>query len=195
MVHRSLPDWVDYVVNWLSSRGIGGLHPTPGTLGCPKPSGRLHGRSLGPLKLGFTRSRARQTLPRFGVTYNNMDNFCLFGGWGIRAGYPSAKLERHLRPSLRRRVDGRVILALTANPYYALNGVRPGIRLVAARRRVHVGKRFHIGRNYWYVVPGRVSNGLLKVRGGIVQEVGIIDRQLSRDRAAQSRLLTSFTAA
>jgi hypothetical protein len=101
MVHRSLPDWVDYVVNWLSSRGLGGLHPTPGTLGCPKPSGRLHRRSLGPLKLGFTRSRARHTLPRFGVTYNNMDNFCLFGGWGIRAGYPSAKLERHLRPSLR----------------------------------------------------------------------------------------------
>jgi hypothetical protein len=45
------------------------------------------------------------------------------------------------------------------------------------------------------VVPGRFSNGLLKVRGGIVQEVGIIDRQLSRGRVAQSRLLTSFTAA
>ena len=77
MVHRSLPDWVDYVVNWLSSHGIGGLHPTPGTLRCPKPTGRLRGLSLGPLKLGFTRARARHTLPRFGVTYNNMDNFCL----------------------------------------------------------------------------------------------------------------------
>ncbi|MBV8789307.1 MAG: alpha/beta fold hydrolase [Mycobacterium sp.] len=202
MVHRSLPDWVDYVVNWLSSRGIGGLPPhgigglppTPGTQGCPKPSGRLHRLALGPLKLGFTRAHARQALPRFGVTYNNMDNFCLFG-WGIRAGYPSAKLKRHLRPGLRRGVNGRVILLLTANPYYGLNGVHPGSRLAAARRRLHLGKRLHIGRNDWYVVPGRFSNGLLKVRGGIVQEVGIINRQLSRDRGAQSRLLTSFTAA
>jgi pimeloyl-ACP methyl ester carboxylesterase len=195
MVHRSLPDWVDYVVNWLSSHGIGGLHPTPGTLHCPKPTGRLRGLSLGPLKLGFTRARARHTLPRSGVTYNNMDNFCLFGGWGIRVGYPSAKLKRDLRPSQRRRVADRVILALTANPYYALKGVRPGSRVAAAPRRLHLTKPFHIGRNYWYVVPGRLSNGLLKVRAGIVQEVGIIDRKLSRRRAARSRLLTSFTAA
>src|SRR6201995_3384366 len=195
MVHRSLPDWVDYVVNWLSSHGIGGLHPTPGTLRCPKPTGRLRGLSLGPLKLGFTRARARHTLPRYAVTHNNMDNFCLFGGWGIRAGYPSAKLKQGLRPSLRRRVTGRVILALTANPYYALNGVRPGSRLAAARQRLHLGKPFHIGSNHWYLGPGRLSNGLLKVRAGIVQEVGIVDRQLSRRRAAQSRLLSSFRAA
>jgi hypothetical protein len=92
-------------------------------------------------------------------------------------------------------VADRVILALTANPYYALKGVRPGSRVAAAPRRLHLTKPFHIGRNYWYVVPGRLSNGLLKVRAGIVQEVGIIDRKLSRRRAARSRLLTSFTAA
>lgn len=194
MAHQSLPGWLDYVVGWLTARGVPGTPSLqPGTLGCPRPTGRLLGVSLGPLRLGWTRSRARRTLQRFRIT-KNMDNFCLFGGSGIRAGYPSPQLARRLSPAVRRRVMSRVILALTANPYYTLGGARPGRRLAAAARRLRVGKPLHLGRDSWYVVPGKTSNGLLKVRAGIIQEVGIVSKRVTRGRAAQLRLLRSFTA-
>jgi pimeloyl-ACP methyl ester carboxylesterase len=204
MVHKSLPTWVDYVVNWLTTHGVSGTPASPGlpsapttpvTLACPQPTGRLAGLSLGPLALGWTRARARRTLRRFDVTHNNLDNFCLFAGWGIRVGYPSAKLLRELSPSGRARFAGKVILALTANPHYALDRARPGIRLAPVARRLRAGKPLHIGQNDWYVTRGKVSDGVLKVRGGIVQEIGIASRQLSQGRSAQRRLLTSFTAA
>jgi hypothetical protein len=163
--------------------------------GCPKPTGRLSGSSLGPLQLGFTRTRARHRLPRFNVTYNHMDNFCLAGGWGIRVGYPSAKLARELPAKTRRRLAARIILALTANRHYSLSAAHPGRRLGAVARRLHAERAFHIGANYWYLVPGKRSDGLLKVRRGIIQEVGIVNRALARGRAAQLRLLRSFNGA
>ena len=49
-----------------------------------------------------------------------------------------------------------------------------------------------LGRNDWYVIPGATSNGVLKVRHGIIQEVGIANTQLSSNRAAQLRLLRNF---
>ena len=194
MVHTSLPIWVNYVVNWLTSHGLSGTPVIPGTLRCPKPTGRLEGLTLGPLSLGWTRARARRTLRRFDVASNNMDNFCLFAGWGIRVGYPSAKLSSRLSPRKRASIAGRIVLALTANPYYALEGARPGIRLAAVARRLGVRRPFHIGSNDWYVIAGQTSDGVLKVRGGIIQEVGIASKQPSQGRAAQRRLLTSFTA-
>jgi pimeloyl-ACP methyl ester carboxylesterase len=201
MVHKSLASWVNYVVNWLGSRGLGATAPTPspptgtGGPGCPKPTGRLQGSSLGVLQLGWTRARARHRLPRFNVTYNHMDNFCLAGGWGIRVGYPSAKLTRHLSAKTRRRVAGTIVLALTANRYYALAGARPRQRLGGLARRLHAGGPLHLGANLWYVVPGKRSDGLLKVRRGVIQEVGIINKALSEGRTAQLRLLRSFNGA
>jgi hypothetical protein len=127
------------------------------------------------------------------ATPTNMDRFCLSGG-AIRVGYPSAKLLRKLSPAVRSHVRGTIVLALTANRRYALDGTRPGSRLGRNARRLAAGKPFHIGLNHWYVVPGRRSDGVLKVRNGRIQEVGIASRQLTRGRAAQRRLLASFTA-
>jgi pimeloyl-ACP methyl ester carboxylesterase len=194
MVHTSLPTWVDYVVNWLTSHGLAGTPVVPGTQRCPKPTGHLAGASLGPLRLGWTRAHARRTLQRFGVTSNNMDNFCLFAGSGIRVGYPSVKLSRRLSARLRARIAGRIILALTANPFYALDGARPGMRVAAVARRLGARRPFHIGSNDWYVIGGKASHGVLKVRGGIIQEVGIASLRPTQGRAAQRRLLNSFTA-
>jgi hypothetical protein len=201
MVHRSLASWVDYVVNWLGAHGIGAEAATPspptgsGGPGCPRPTGHLQGGSLGPLQLGWARARARRRLPRYNVTYNHMDNFCLAGGWGIRVGYPSAKLTRDLSAKARRSMAGTIILALTANRYYALAGAHPRQRLGGLARRLHAGAPFHLGANFWYVVPGKRSDGLLKVRRGIIQEVGVISKALARFRAAQLRLLRSFNGA
>jgi hypothetical protein len=154
----------------------------------------LAGRRLGALALGLTRARAHHTLRRFTVTHFGFDDFCL-RGWGIRVGYPSRKLLRLLPRRERSALAGRVVIALTANRYYKLDGVRPGTSLAAVRRRLKIGRPFHIGLNDWYIVPGRVANGVLKVRHGVAQEVGIADKRVTRDRKAQLSFLTSFSAA
>lgn len=167
----------------------------PGTLHCPRPTGRLSGRELGPFSLGITRARARHTLHRYQVTANDFDNFCLYAGWGIRVGYPSARLLRSFSAPARTPRSARIVLALTANPFYALDGVRPGAALSAVAARLRVGRRFHIGSNFWYLAPGASARGVLKVRGGIIQEVGIASLALTAGtRTDQRAFLSSFKA-
>jgi pimeloyl-ACP methyl ester carboxylesterase len=203
MAHRSLPEWVDHVVNWLGAHAVSGTPAAGGTTPpaggtsppaarCPAPTGGLSTRSLGPLTVGWTRVRARRTLLRFTVSRRNMDRFCLTPGGPIRAGYPSATLLRTLSASGRAKITGRVVLLLTANRHYALRGVRPGARVSRIAKRLHLAKPFQIGLNRWYVTAG---SGVLKVRRGVVEEIGIASRQLLHGRAAQRRLLRSFTGA
>jgi hypothetical protein len=166
-----------------------------GTLGCPKPSGPLAGSRLGPLALGLSRAQEQHKLPRFKVIGYGFDNFCLYAGWGIRVGFPSQKLLHQLPASTQRKLRGRIVIALTANPYYTLSGVKPGATLAVAAHELKLGRVFHIGLNSWYVASGARANDVIKVRHGIVQEVGIIDKRLNTNRPAQQRLLTSFGAA
>jgi hypothetical protein len=166
--------------------------PPPPRPRCPAPSGRLAGSSVGPLALELTRNRARALLPIYRVTYDDFDDFCLRGGFGIRAGYPSQKLLRELPPGLGARVRDRMVLMLSANGLYALHGVRHGTSVAGAAQRLRLGKPFHIGLNYWYITPGRRANGILKVRHGTVLEVGLADRALTSGRAAQRRFLKGF---
>jgi len=170
----------------------GVLVAVPGTLHCPKPSGRLRTSQLGSLALGMTRRHARHVLHRFAVTRNLFDNFCLYAGWGIRVGYPSPKLLATIPARRRSGVTGKIVLALTANPYYALDGITPGVPVAAARGKLKLGRPFHIGLNYWYIASASKANGVLKVRHGIIQEVGLANRELTHGRDAQKRFLTSF---
>jgi hypothetical protein len=163
-----------------------------GTLNCPKPGGQIAGTSVGPLALGMKQNRARAALRRFAVTRNHFDDFCLFGGWGIRAGYPSQRLGRLVASNVRAGLKGKIVILLTANPFYSLNGVSPGMSLALAQARLRLGKAFHIGANDWYVAPGVAANGVLKVRHGVVQEVGLVNKDLTNTRTAQGRLLSSF---
>jgi hypothetical protein len=121
-----------------------------------------------------------------------MEFFCL-SGQGIRVGYPSAALLRTLRRSERSGERGKVVLALTANRHYALDGVRPGTRLATVAARLHVSHPFHVGRNFWYLTPGRQVRGVLKVRRGRIQEVGIAQKRLSTTRAQDRRFFRSFS--
>jgi len=159
---------------------------------CPQASGRLAGGRLGRLYLGMTRSRARHLLRRFSTRGRRyMDFFCLTP-IGIRAGYPSPQLLRRLAPGARRRVSRRLVIALTANPHYTLRGVRPGRRLAAVARRLHTGRGFQIGLNTWYLAPDGSARGVLKVRHGVIEEVGIADLRLTRGRRAALAFLRSF---
>ncbi|HWF35743.1 MAG TPA: hypothetical protein VG295_10220 [Solirubrobacteraceae bacterium] len=167
----------------------------PGTLTCAKPTGKLSGRSLGPLQLGFKRTRARHTLSRYTAVGAAEDDYCLYGGWGIHAGYPTNALLRSVAAAQRGRFKGRIALALTSNPYYALGAARPGMTLSSVARRLGTAKAVTIGANSWYVLRGSVSRGVLKVRGGIIQEIGIATVAFTNTRAAQRRLLNTFTGA
>jgi ABC-2 type transport system ATP-binding protein len=163
-----------------------------GVPGCPAASGRLSGAKLGAARLGMTRAAARRAYRKSsnrGRRY--MDFFCLSPN-GVRVGYPSPKLLKTLPSGLRRQVTGRVVLALTANRHYALRGVRPGTRLALVARRLRVGRAYHVGLNYWFLAPGGNSVGLLKVRHGVVEEVGIVQGRLTRSRGAAFRFLNSF---
>jgi dienelactone hydrolase len=160
---------------------------------CPIASGRLHGRWLGSVRLGMTRGHIRRAFPRFssrGRRY--MDFLCLAYG-GIRVGYASPRLRARLSRHEGHQIAGRVVLALTANAYYALRGVHPGERLASVARILHPGRGYHVGRNWWYVVAYGRSHGLLKVRHGRIEEIGIVDRRLTARRRATMRFLTSFS--
>jgi S-formylglutathione hydrolase FrmB len=161
--------------------------------GCPRATGRLRGTMLGPVTLGMTRTRARRAFTRVSTRERkDMDVFCLSAG-RIRAGYPSRTLLRTLSAAERHRVKGRVVLALTASRHYALRGVRPGIRLGVISRKLRVGKPFHIGRNYWYLTRGTSATGVLEVRRGIIEEIGLADRSLTSTGRAARRFLASFS--
>jgi uncharacterized repeat protein (TIGR01451 family)/fimbrial isopeptide formation D2 family protein len=164
--------------------------PVPG--GCPRPTGRIVGQTLGRFTLMMSRAQARKRLPRFNVTENNFDNFCLAGGWGIRTGYASAELLRTFPGAVRAAVRGRVVLALTANPYYVLRGIRPGATRHAAISALDGAALFHVGLNYWYMAPNGSSTAIVKVRNGTVQEIGIADLKLTANRKSRVTFINSF---
>jgi hypothetical protein len=121
-----------------------------------------------------------------------MDFFCL-SPIGIRVAYPSRTVLRSLSRRAQRRVRGRAVLALTANPHFALRGAHPGARLAPVAKRLHVSRGIRIGRNTWYVLPAGPSRGVLKVTHGVIEEIGIADKSLTATRAATRRLLANLS--
>jgi hypothetical protein len=81
----------------------------------------------------------------------------------------------------------------SANPAYAVGGVRAGARVAAAQRPLHLGRPFRVGRNLWYFGAAGRTRALVKVRAGTIEEVGIAMPTLTRTRAAQSAFVRSFS--
>lgn len=165
----------------------------PAPVSCARPSGRLAGRSLGPVTLGMTRAHARKLFVRFSPRTRHYTDFFCPAHNGIRVGYASPALLRGLPHDEQRRVRGRAVLLLTSNRYYALRGVRPGMRLATVARRLRVGRGFHVGLNWWYLAPDGPAHGVLKVRHGEIEEIGIADKRLTDGRRAARRFLSSFS--
>ena len=106
---------------------------TPSADPRPLPTGRLTGDTIGQTTLGMTRVQASEPYTLASAQgRRNWDFFSLAGG-KVRVAYPSSTLLRALPSGERDTIRGRVILALTANPYYSLDGVRPGVKLSAAK--------------------------------------------------------------
>jgi hypothetical protein len=160
--------------------------------GCTPAAGRLAGRRLGPVVLGETRVLVGRRFTHISTRGRRDMEFLCLSPTGIRIGFPSPDLLRTLAASRRVALKGRIVLALSANPRYALNGVRPGTTLRAAATHLRLSPPYQVGLNTWYLVPGAVSNGLLKVRHGLVEEIGITNQRLTTGPRAIRRFLTSF---
>jgi beta-glucosidase len=162
---------------------------------CAPVTGRLGGNRLGLVTLGQTRARVHRELRSYRRRMlRDYDFYCLRSGAGIRVGYPSRRELRSLKPPTRRRVSGRAVIILAANPHYALGRLRAGETLRAARRAARLGRGYRVGRNVWYLLAahGR-ARGVLRTRGGRLQELGLADSGLTADRRAAARLLRSFS--
>ena len=164
-----------------------------GSGACAQATGRLSGDRLAKLTLRMQRSSARRAYPRWSTRGRRYMEFYCVTPIGIRAGYPSNTFLRSLHRRLRNAIQGRIVLLLTANRHYALRGVRPGTQLARVRKRLGVGAPFRIGQNTWYLTPNGSSHGLLKVQHGVIEEIGIVDRQLTSGGHRQTfRFLNSF---
>jgi isoquinoline 1-oxidoreductase alpha subunit len=164
--------------------------PTPG---CPTASGRLRGDTLGLVRLGMTRAQARHAYTHssnHGKAYE--DFFCLTPA-GVRVGYASAALLKALPAHERSRFHGRVIWASTSNKIYSIHGVRPGDTLNAAHKHLKLSGPFHIGLNEWHLAPDGPVTAVLKVRKGIIEEVGIGEKALTKHHKEQVAFLKSFS--
>jgi uncharacterized protein len=164
-------------------------------LGCPAASGRLNGTRLGPARLGMTRAQVRKAFPDSSTSSTRgrayMDFFCLSQS-GIRVGFPSSALLRSLSRKQRSKFSGHVVLALTASHEYSLHGVHVGTSLPKVAKRLHASRAYVVGLNTWYLTPNGSSRGVLKVRHGQIEEIGIANKQLTGSPAAIKRFLRGF---
>jgi S-formylglutathione hydrolase FrmB len=177
--------------NWVQARVV--IEPTAGTYACARPSGGLIGRSLGPVRLGMTRAQARGEFARFSRRGRRFMDFFCTGDNGIRVGYPSPALLRSVSATKRRRLSGRVVLILTSSRHYALRGVLPGVRLAAVAGRLRVSRPYPLGLNTWYLVPDGAVRGVLKVRHGAIEEIGIADPLFGSSRREARIFFSSFS--
>jgi hypothetical protein len=174
-----------------SSRGA--RVQSPQVPGCPQASGRLSGATLGLVKLGMTRAAARRAFSHSSDRGKRYEEFFCLTPIGVRVGYASARLRSTLPAAARNRVSGRVVWASTSNPYYALSGIRPGARVAAARARLHLAAPYQFGLNTWYFARRATFTVVLKVRHGVVEEVGIANKALTSGRAGERAFLSAFS--
>jgi hypothetical protein len=161
--------------------------PLIGSRSCARPSGHLTESGVGKLSLGETRQRARRALSRF-TKHGNFDDYCLRAGFGERAGYPGSKpLSRDASSASLRN---RIVLLLTANPFYRFDGIKHGSSLGKAKRNLNLGRGLHIGLNWWYFSQN--SDMVVKVRGNTVLEIGPANSRFTQGHRAQLRFLKSF---
>jgi len=168
-----------------------GVYPV--TASCPVATGALSGMTLGLVRLGMTRKQARHEYDHVSDRAKHFEDFFCLTPTGVRVGYASTALLRTLSRRERQKFNGRVVWASTSNAFYAVRGVRPGATFAGAGKRLTLTGPFHIGLNYWYLAPNGSSTAVLKVRHGIVAEIGIGDKSLTQGHKAQVRFLKSFS--
>ncbi len=173
-----------------TSKGI--AVAVPHVARCPAASGKLSGEMLGLLRLGMTRAQALHAFAHSSNRGKKYEDFFCLTPRGVRVGIASPKLVRTL-PKSERKLAGRVIWASTSSYYYSVQGVRCDATVAAAGKHLKLTGPFHIGKNDWYLAPNGTSTAVFKVRRGIIEEIGIGDKQLTSNHKAQVAFLNSFS--
>jgi sugar lactone lactonase YvrE len=166
--------------------------PVPLVPHCPAATGHMTGTTIGHIRLGMTRARARYLYRRHSDRGTRYEDFFCLTPIGVRVGYASRVLLKALPSAERARLTGRIVWASTSNPYYSLDGIRPGESITTAAAVLDTEPPFHVGLNYWYLARKPGYTAVLKVRDNVVQELGIATNALTATRAAQSVLMHSF---
>jgi predicted outer membrane repeat protein len=166
--------------------------PVPKVPGCPAAKGRLNATAIDVLRLGMTRKQARHADVHSSTRGRKYQDFFCLTPRGIRVGYASPKELNTLSPSDSAALKDRVIWVSTASEHYDVRGVRPGATIAAAGKRLKLEPPFQVGKNTWYLAPNGASTAVLKVRHGVVEEIGIGDKRLTQTRKAARAFLTSF---
>jgi hypothetical protein len=166
--------------------------PIPTVPRCAGATGSMTGTTIGQVTLGMTRSQARYLYRHHSNRGRQYEDFFCLTPIGVRVGYASPvlldSLPSHQRPGSR----GRVVWASTSDPYYSLDGIRAGESIATAARVLGAEPPFHIGLNDWYLARKAGYTAVLKVRGGVVEELGIADNSLTGTRTTQNVLMHSF---
>jgi hypothetical protein len=161
--------------------------PIPSVPRCPGATGRMTGTTIGQIRLGMTRARADYLYRRHSDRGKQYEGFFCLTPIGVRVGYATPKLFRILSKDEQRQLKRRVVWASTSGPYYELDGVRTGESLTDASSQLKdIEPPFHIGPNYWYLTRTARYTAVLKVRSGIVEELGIAQDALTTTRSAQT---------
>ena len=166
--------------------------PVPVVAHCPAATAKMTGTKIGLARLGMTRARARYLYRRHSDRGRRYEDFFCLTPIGVRVGYASPLLLKALSRAQRAALTNRVVWASTSNPYYSLDGIRPGESITTAAAALDTEPPFHIGLNYWYLARKPGYTAVLKVRGNVVQELGIATNVLTTTRGAQSVLMHSF---
>jgi hypothetical protein len=161
--------------------------------GCLNATGKLKGTSLGPAKLGRKQKAQRAKFKGLKLrTRKGLDRYCARGGGTFRIGYPTSRLSKTLKRSVRRKVKGRVVIVLTSNKGFSLKGIRPGSSSSKAASKLKHERKLKVGKNRWLVVPGRKVTLLVRIQGGKVREIGIGDGRLTHGTKATKRFLRAW---
>ena len=80
------------------------------------------------------------------------------------------------------------MLILSSSRRFSLNGIRPGDRARAARRRLRGERRFQVGGTVWYVATHDGSRTLVKTRAGKVLALGLADPLLTEQWLRRRRV-------
>ena len=177
----------------LAASGKGIPVVVPRVAGCPAATGGLSGATLGLVKLGMTRSQARHAYKHSSNRGRKYEDFFCLTPIGVRVGYASPALATTLSKAQRTALRDHVIWASTSSAHYAVKGVRVGATIAAASAVLKPSGPFRVGLNDWYFAANGGSTAILKVRGGLIEEVGIADKSLTQGSKAQRTFLKSFS--
>lgn len=176
-----------------SSPGAASSQGAAGAQSCPLVTGALSGDGLGLVRLGMTRAQTDKAYAASSDRDKRYEDFFCLTPIGVRVGYASPKLLNTLARHKRSAYRGRVVWASTSDIYFTVKGVRPGTTIKAAHKYLKLQKPFYVGRNTWYLAANGSSTAVLKVRRGIIEEIGIGDKALTRTRTADRTFLRSFS--